>query len=567
MAHKITKRLKVVKAIKGMKHRFSSLSAGMLIVLLLGSSLVTPSIDAQISFHLPGRNSQSNYIDGEAIVRLKDHKSRRLSLVALNASKSEYSIKEKLYDISKENEDAIYLVRADMPTAELLKVLASDPDVLSAEPNPIVPAAGSFTPNDPFWPQQAAAMESIRVPELWNELVPSVLGNRVRIAVIDSAKAFDNFELSEKAWLNPLEIPDNGLDDDNNGTIDDYRGVTFLSQDEQRPGVDTDNHGHNVSGVIGAQGNNGELVAGIMFPITNVHLIPLQVINSRGGAGGSDILKALSWVITNARREDIKVVNLSLAPAGFRLEVFQQAFLQLNELGIAVVIAAGNFSDDIDILKMEPIFNLPNVIVVGGSQGDQSHPSSSYGIKSVPIYAPFEQLSVSTGNGLGAGAGTSVSAPAVSATLAYEAALRPDLNSAHLLIAQLLAAANRNHHLQHIGTRGGLLDVYNAVRGNFQLTAKDTLDFRGLEPGRAVWYKKNKLLVVTVRSSDPAAQFALEGYDFDKSLTYEVIPDPVDGVPVTEILVPLKKQPGTVKVISSSGAIEVVETKKLKKRK
>ncbi len=50
----------------------------------------------------------------------------------------------------------------------------------------------------------------------------------VIVAVIDCGVAIDHEDLKDVIWTNPNEIPDNGIDDDKNGYIDDVHGWSFL---------------------------------------------------------------------------------------------------------------------------------------------------------------------------------------------------------------------------------------------------------------------------------------------------------------------------------------------------
>ena len=69
-------------------------------------------------------------------------------------------------------------------------------------------------------------------------------------------------------WVNPGEIPDNGIDDDGNGYIDDVHGaapgVAFNSGDP----MDLDGHGTHVAGTIGAVGNNDRGVVGVNWDVS-----------------------------------------------------------------------------------------------------------------------------------------------------------------------------------------------------------------------------------------------------------------------------------------------------------
>ena len=64
---------------------------------------------------------------------------------------------------------------------------------------------------------------------------------------------WDHEDLLENHWVNELEIPDNGMDDDDNGFIDDYDGWNATNGTDDIPGG---NHGTQVSSMIGSVGND-----------------------------------------------------------------------------------------------------------------------------------------------------------------------------------------------------------------------------------------------------------------------------------------------------------------------
>ena len=83
----------------------------------------------------------------------------------------------------------------------------------------------------------------------------------LRIAVIDTGVDYNHPELAGNIWTNPGEIPDNGIDDEGNGYIDDVHGYDFRYEDSDP--FDGASHGTHVAGTIGAVGNNGEGVVGV----------------------------------------------------------------------------------------------------------------------------------------------------------------------------------------------------------------------------------------------------------------------------------------------------------------
>ncbi len=115
------------------------------------------------------------------------------------------------------------------------------------------------------------------------------------IGVIDTGIAYDHPDLAANMWKNPGEIPNDGIDNDGNGLVDDVFGYDF--HDDDSDPMDPDGHGTHVAGTIGAVGNNNSGVTGVM------HRVKLMALK----AGGEDnnlpvfaILQAIDYAIRSA---------------------------------------------------------------------------------------------------------------------------------------------------------------------------------------------------------------------------------------------------------------------------
>ena len=163
---------------------------------------------------------------------------------------------------------------------------AGDARIEYMEPNYIVHAL-EVIPNDPsftlLWGLHNTGQlggtpdADIDAPEAWE----IETGNNVVLGVIDTGVDWNHVELSNNIWTNPGEIPNNGIDDDGNGYIDDVRGWDFVNNDNDP--MDDNGHGTHVSGTIAAAGNNGVGVVGVSW---SAKIMPLKFLNS-GGSGNS----------------------------------------------------------------------------------------------------------------------------------------------------------------------------------------------------------------------------------------------------------------------------------------
>ncbi len=116
-------------------------------------------------------------------------------------------------------------------------------------------------PNDSRYSDQYHA-PLIGLEDIWNTTTGGVtaLDDPICIAIIESGIQLDHPDLEDRIWVNRGEIANDGLDNDGNGYIDDVNGVNFRNSTGQHQ---EDFHGTGVTGIVGAEGNNGIGVSGV----------------------------------------------------------------------------------------------------------------------------------------------------------------------------------------------------------------------------------------------------------------------------------------------------------------
>jgi len=210
------------------------------------------------------------------------------------------------------------------------------------------------------------------------------------IAVLDSGVAFDHPDLTGNIWVNQEEIPDNGIDDDNNGYVDDSHGWDFVNNDNNPSDYSKDlygnGHGTHVAGIIAAEGNNGTGSTGVMW---KARIMPVQIFDlfesSPFNATTFVVLEAIMYAVTNGAN----IINCSFGGPSFSRALYD-AYAEAGKNGVLVVAAAGNDAQDNDSVSTFPAsYGLDNIISVAATdENDMLASYSNYGRKSVDVAAP-----------------------------------------------------------------------------------------------------------------------------------------------------------------------------------
>jgi len=367
----------------------------------------------------------------------------------------------------------------------VLAELADDPTVLYAEPDYKVEFTG--IPNDPDFGSQwallntgqtvdndpglpGADMGAIEAWDLWTG------DPEFRIAVTDTGINWAHPDLAANIWTNPGEIAANGIDDDQNGWIDDIHGYsTFAGHGSP---FDTDGHGTHIAGVIGAASNNGSGIAGLNW---HCQLVALKVGSERDGAYISAILEAIDYILAM----DIRVSNNSWGCYQCFSQSLFDAIEKLERAGHIFIAAAGNgfigLGTDNDRFPFYPAsYDLANIVAVASiNNNDRKPKSSNYGLRSVEIGAPGVNIySTYTGTSYAFLDGTSMATAQVTGVVGLMISRQPDRPWQRVL-ERLVLTARPVNALQGRVSSGGVVDVLGAVGDCNRNGVFDEIDIAG----------------------------------------------------------------------------------------
>lgn len=288
-------------------------------------------------------------------------------------------------------------------------------------------------PNDYFYQSDQWDMTKIGMEQVWDDYRGS---QSVIVAVLDTGLNMTHEDMKGVEWVNEGETNNNGIDDDQNGYIDDINGFNLIKENNNV--WDDNGHGTAVSSVIGAHADNEVGIAGINWRIT---IMPVKVASASGTASLFDIAQGIYYAVDNGA----DMINMSLGSSTDR-DFLYEAVQYAADNGVLMVAASGNSTSSNSLVKY-PLYPsaYDEVMAIGATTENDEVASlsnstfiSHYG-NNLDMVAPGVNIITADGendDGYVLYDGTSLATPHVTGVAALMLAKNPTLTD--LQIRQIL---------------------------------------------------------------------------------------------------------------------------------
>jgi serine protease len=305
----------------------------------------------------------------------------------------------------------------------------------------------------------------------------TALGDTIVVAVVDAGMDITHDDIH--FWKNYAEVPNNGIDDDANGYIDDYNG---WNANDSTDNIPLFYHGTHIAGIIGARGNNTIGVAGINW---NVQIMAVGAVSYTD----AEVMRSYAYVYQARKTYNesgglagafVVATNSSFGvdfanPANYPM--WCALYDSMGHIGILSAGATTNSNLDVDASYDMPTSCSSDylITVTNTTRTDVKNPNSGYGATMVDIGAPGTGVySTINANGYGTATGTSMSSPHIAGAVAlmiaagcdsFMYAYRAHPDSVALRLKEiLLATTDTLPSLLGVTVSGGRLNIYKAIK-------------------------------------------------------------------------------------------------------
>ena len=331
------------------------------------------------------------------------------------------------------------------------------------------------------WPSRDEYFNDPKVGKIWsfsdaqehgvsvNKSYQAPLGiqkQEIIVAVVDTGVDYNHEDLKDVMWINENEIPDNGIDDDNNGYVDDLYGINTIvkNSDGNSTGdpMASHSHGTHVAGTIGAKQNNDVGIAGIA---SNVKIMAIRAVPDRSDETDADVVESFLY----AAKHGAKLINCSFGKRNNEGGMIVEDTINHigSTYGTLVVAAAGNdYGRDIDTRLVYPASFTSDYLMVIASTTDKGNLSffSNIGFKNVDLAAPGSSIySTVPGNKYANMSGTSMATPTTVGVAAEVLSHFPELGPVELK-KLLMNSVTKVKDFSTKMASGGRVDLYKALQ-------------------------------------------------------------------------------------------------------
>lgn len=391
---------------------------------------------------------------------------------------------------------AAYLLEfnEDIHHQQFLQQLWRHPNVTLIQLNHYI-SDRNTTPDDPQLNQQwwhvntgqngGTPDADIDSDEAWDITTGGVTatGDTIVVCVVDDGGDLDHPDLMANNWVNYYEIPNNNIDDDGNGYVDDYLGWNPVDDNDD---VDGGSHGVNVAGMIGAVGNNGTGVVGVNW---NVKIMNMTYgsIGSVNNPNEANVIEAYTYPLVMRRLYEqtggFKGAYVVATNSSWGLDNADPLDAPIwcafyDTLGLSGILSAGATANN--NVNIDNVGDLPTacsseyMISVTATDNEDVRTFSGYGATTVDLGAPGENVRTTSSNGTyQTTSGTSFASPATAGAIALVysapcASLAAISHSDPALAAQMVRDAIFNgvdpvSNLTNECVTGGRLNVKGAL--------------------------------------------------------------------------------------------------------
>lgn len=296
----------------------------------------------------------------------------------------------------------------------------------------------------------------IGAPAAWDTTTGST---NVIVAVIDTGIRYTHQDLAGQMWVNPSEIPGNGVDDDADGYVDNVYGIDAVNGDGDP--MDDNSHGTHCAGTIGAAANDGYAHVGVAW---EVRLMACKFLSAEGWGYVSGAVNCIDFAVAKGA----SVLSNSWGGGGHSQALYD-AIARARDAGVIFIAAAGNSAADTDSQPHYPSgYDLENIISVAAvdRHGDMAS-WSNFGFNTVDLGAPGVDIFSTTADSDSSYAyysGTSMATPHLAGVAALLFAAEENLSGKDVQ-ARLLNTTSPLASLEGRTVTGGMVNAAQAIGG------------------------------------------------------------------------------------------------------